>query len=99
VDVEASRDVLRPEDVHRIGGHRGRRRNLGEGPARPAAGTEARRRAVERPCSPPREPRGGDGDTRPCRHATGVAGRSCQEWKISDSVRGPTACAAWTIRP
>ncbi len=32
MDVEASRDVLRPKDVRRIGGHRGRRRSRGEEP-------------------------------------------------------------------
>lgn len=32
VDVEASRDVLCSEDVHRIGGHPRRRRDIGQGP-------------------------------------------------------------------
>jgi hypothetical protein len=32
VKVEALRDVRRPEDLHWIGGHRGRRWNLGQGP-------------------------------------------------------------------
>jgi hypothetical protein len=33
IEAEALRDVPRPEDAHRIGGHRGRRRDVGQGPA------------------------------------------------------------------